>query len=287
MPLLRVNRMAGQISNIRRQLKSVKATQKITNAMSLVATAKLTKQRNRMFENNIFSNKYYEMILEAMSAPRPAVENNPYLTGNLVENPLHIVITSNSGLCGSYNMDLLKYVEKTVKKEDPIFAIGEYGIEWLDNNDFAVIRRITDLDDVKPSIISKLVYDVLELFKMNEISSIDIIYTQYINTMTFEPSTYHLLPLDLPDELEIKDVELVPDRDSLLDYLIPQYAGAVIYATFLEAKTSEHAARRSAMDSANRNAEDLIERLALEYNQARQTAITQEVNEITAGADAL
>ena len=279
--------MAGQISNIRRQLKSVKATQKITNAMSLVATAKLTKQRNRMFENNIFSNKYYEMILEAMSAPRPAVENNPYLTGNLVENPLHIVITSNSGLCGSYNMDLLKYVEKTVKKEDPIFAIGEYGIEWLDNNDFAVIRRITDLDDVKPSIISKLVYDVLELFKMNDISSIDIIYTQYINTMTFEPSTYHLLPLDLPDELEIKDVELVPDRDSLLDYLIPQYAGAVIYATFLEAKTSEHAARRSAMDSANRNAEDLIERLALEYNQARQTAITQEVNEITAGADAL
>ena len=279
--------MAGQISNIRRQLKSVKATQKITNAMSLVATAKLTKQRNRMFENNIFSNKYYEMILEAMSAPRPAVENNPYLTGNFVENPLHIVITSNSGLCGSYNMDLLKYVEKTVKKEDPIFAIGEYGIEWLDNNDFAVIRRITDLDDVKPSIISKLVYDVLELFKMNEISSIDIIYTQYINTMTFEPSTYHLLPLDLPDELEIKDVELVPDRDSLLDYLIPQYAGAVIYATFLEAKTSEHAARRSAMDSANRNAEDLIERLALEYNQARQTAITQEVNEITAGADAL
>ena len=240
-----------------------------------------------MFENNIFSNKYYEMILEAMSAPRPAVENNPYLTGNLVENPLHIVITSNSGLCGSYNMDLLKYVEKTVKKEDPIFAIGEYGIEWLDNNDFAVIRRITDLDDVKPSIISKLVYDVLELFKMNEISSIDIIYTQYINTMTFEPSTYHLLPLDLPDELEIKDVELVPDRDSLLDYLIPQYAGAVIYATFLEAKTSEHAARRSAMDSANRNAEDLIERLALEYNQARQMAITQEVNEITAGADAL
>ena len=279
--------MSGQISNIRRQLKSVKATQKITNAMSLVATAKLTKQRNRMFENNIFSNKYYEMILDAMSAPQPKVETNPYLTGNDVENPLHIVITSNSGLCGSYNMDLLRYLEKTVKKEDPIFAIGEYGIEWMDANDFAVIRRINDLDDVKPSIISKLVYDVLELYKMKEISSIDIIYTQYINTMTFEPSTFHLLPLDLPDELETKDVELVPDRDSLLDYLIPQYTGAVVYATFLEAKTSEHAARRSAMDSANRNAEELIETLSLDYNQARQTAITQEVNEITAGADAL
>ena len=279
--------MAGQISNLRRQLKSVKATQKITNAMALVSTAKLQKQRNRMTENNNYSNRYYGLVLRAMSAPRPKVENNPYIVENNANNPLHVVITSNSGLCGGYNMELLKYVEKTISREDPIFAIGEYGIEWLDSNGFMVIRRINSLDDVIPSVISKLVNDVLVLYKSKEISSIDIIYTQYINTITFEPSTFHLLPLDVPDDLEDRDIELVPDRDTLFDYLIPQYVGSVIYATFLEAKTSEHAARRSAMDSANRNAEDLIERISLEYNQARQTAITQEVNEITAGADAL
>ncbi|MBR2701089.1 MAG: ATP synthase F1 subunit gamma [Erysipelotrichaceae bacterium] len=279
--------MAGQISNIRRQLKSVKATQKITNAMALVATAKLQKQKGRMTENNTYSNKYYEMILNALSAPKPEKEDNPYLISNNADNPLHIIITSNSGLCGSYNNDLLKYVEKHIDKKDPIFAIGEYGIEWLDNNNYMVIRRINQIEDVQPAVIGKLINDVLILYRENEISSIDIVYTQYINTLSFEPSMYQLLPLDPPSYLETKDVEMVPDRNTMLNYLIPQYVSSVIYATFLEAKTSENAARRSAMDNANKNAQDLIERLSLEYNQARQTAITQEVNEITAGADAL
>ncbi|MBR2746273.1 MAG: ATP synthase F1 subunit gamma [Erysipelotrichaceae bacterium] len=279
--------MAGQISNIRRQLKSVKATQKITNAMALVATAKLQKQKGRMTENNTYSNKYYEMILNALSAPKPEKEDNAYLISNNADNPLHIIITSNSGLCGSYNNDLLKYVEKHIDKKDPIFAIGEYGIEWLDNNNYMVIRRINQIEDVQPAVIGKLINDVLVLYRQKEISSIDIVYTQYINTLSFEPSMYQLLPLDPPSYLETKDIEMVPDRNTMLNYLIPQYVSSVIYATFLEAKTSENAARRSAMDNANKNAQDLIERLSLEYNQARQTAITQEVNEITAGADAL
>ncbi|MBE6115595.1 MAG: ATP synthase F1 subunit gamma [Erysipelotrichaceae bacterium] len=279
--------MAGQISNIRRQLKSVKATQKITNAMALVATAKLQKQKGRMTENNTYSNKYYEMILNALSAPKPEKEDNAYLISNNADNPLHIIITSNSGLCGSYNNDLLKYVEKHIDKRDPIFAIGEYGIEWLDNNNYMVIRRINQIEDVQPAVIGKLINDVLVLYRQKEISSIDIVYTQYINTLSFEPSMYQLLPLDPPSYLETKDIEMVPDRNTMLNYLIPQYVSSVIYATFLEAKTSENAARRSAMDNANKNAQDLIERLSLEYNQARQTAITQEVNEITAGADAL
>ncbi|MBQ1341275.1 MAG: ATP synthase F1 subunit gamma [Erysipelotrichaceae bacterium] len=279
--------MAGQISNIRRQLKSVKATQKITNAMALVATAKLQKQKGRMTDNNTYSNKYYEMILNALSAPKPEKEDNAYLISNNVDNPLHIIITSNSGLCGSYNNDLLKYVEKHIDKKDPIFAIGEYGIEWLDDNNYMVIRRINQIEDVQPAVIGKLINDVLILYRQKEISSIDIVYTQYINTLSFEPSMYQLLPLDPPSYLETKDIEMVPDRNTMLNYLIPQYVSSVIYATFLEAKTSENAARRSAMDNANKNAQDLIERLSLEYNQARQTAITQEVNEITAGADAL
>ena len=279
--------MAGQISNIRRQLKSVKATQKITNAMALVATAKLQKQKGRMTENNTYSNKYYEMILNALSAPKPEKEDNAYLISNNADNLLHIIITSNSGLCGSYNNDLLKYVEKHIDKKDPIFAIGEYGIEWLDNNNYMVIRRINQIEDVQPAVIGKLINDVLVLYRQKEISSIDIVYTQYINTLSFEPSMYQLLPLDPPSYLETKDIEMVPDRNTMLNYLIPQYVSSVIYATFLEAKTSENAARRSAMDNANKNAQDLIERLSLEYNQARQTAITQEVNEITAGADAL
>lgn len=279
--------MAGQISNLRRQLKSIKSTQKITNAMALVATAKLQKQKGRMYENNEYADTYYRLLLSALSARHESEETNPLLTKPQCDNPLHIIVSSNSGLCGSYNMDLLKYVEKTISKDDPIFAIGTYGIKWLDNNDYMVIRRYDSLDTNMHFDLNRIIYDMLELYKNGEISKIDIIYTQYVNTMTFSPATYDIMPLDIPENLEVKDIDLSPDRDTVLNYLIPQYVSAVVYSTFLEAKTSEHAARRSAMDNANENAQNLIDEISLSYNQARQASITQEVNEITAGADAI
>ena len=278
--------MAGQMSALRRQVRSVRSTQKLTNAMALVATAKLQKQKGKMYENSTYAEAYYELLLTALSA---VDENdpNPYFTGNDADNPLHIIITSNSGLCGSYNMDLLKYVEANVDKMDPIFAIGNYGIKWLDANGYMVIKRFNDVDDVNPRLMEMVIYDVLELYRQKEISSIDIIYTQYINTLTFSPSTFQILPIDRPEHLERRDIELAPDKDTVFDALVTHYTSAQVYSTFLEAKTSEHAARRSAMDSANRNAQQLIEDITLQYNQARQAMITQEVNEITAGADAL
>ena len=202
--------MAGQISNIRRQLRSVRSTQKITNAMALVATAKLQKQKGIMAENNEYASAYQQMILAALSAKNPEQEINEF---------------------------------------------------FIDN--------------------------VITLYQAREISYVDIIYTEYVNTLNFEPSTFQLLPLHVPEGLEEKDIELAPDRQTVLNELIPRYINSVVYSTFLEAKTSEHAARRSAMDSANTNAKTLIDHITLEYNQARQAVITQEVNEITAGADAL
>ena len=279
--------MAGQISNIRRQLKSVRSTQKITNAMSLVATAKLQKQRGKMAENDVYMQRYLELLLTALSSEELDESANMYFQKRDFNNPLHIVITSNSGLCGSYNMDLLKYVEKNISKDEAIFAIGTYGIKWLDSNDFMVIKRFTDLDNLNPRVMEMLIYDILELYKHNEISSIDIVYTQYVNTLTFEPSTYQLLPISLSVPMEKKPIELAPSGEEVLNILIPKYISAVVYDTFLEAKTSEHASRRSAMESANKNAQNLIEEISLSYNQARQATITQEVNEITAGADAI
>ena len=279
--------MAGQISSIRRQLRSVRSTQKITNAMALVSTAKLQRQKGVMQDNNEYSQAYQEMVLTALSARGTAGESNIYFNDNGADNPLHIVITSNSGLCGSYNMDLLKYVQKYISENEPIFAIGTYGIKWLDENGYLVIRRYTELDNANTTIINKMIDDIIKLYQEKEISYVDIVYTEYINTLTFQPSSFQLLPLHVPDGLEPKEVEFAPDKETVFAYLVPRYINSVVYATFLEAKTSEHAARRSAMDAANNNAKELIEQIQLNYNQARQTAITQEVNEITAGADAL
>ena len=279
--------MAGQISNIRRQLRSVRSTQKITNAMALVATAKLQKQKGIMAENNEYASAYQQMILAALSAKNPEQEINEFFIDNGADNPLHIIITSNSGLCGSYNMDLLRYVEKYVSKEEPIFSIGAYGTKWLYENEYMVIKSFPELENMNPTVLNRLIDNVITLYQAREISYVDIIYTEYVNTLNFEPSTFQLLPLHVPEGLEEKDIELAPDRQTVLNELIPRYINSVVYSTFLEAKTSEHAARRSAMDSANTNAKTLIDHITLEYNQARQAVITQEVNEITAGADAL
>ena len=279
--------MAGQISNIRRQLRSVRSTQKITNAMALVATAKLQKQKGIMAENNEYASAYQQMILAALSAKNPEQEINEFFIDNGADNPLHIIITSNSGLCGSYNMDLLRYVEKYVSKEEPIFSIGAYGTKWLYDNEYMVIKSFPELENMNPTVLNRLIDNVITLYQAREISYVDIIYTEYVNTLNFEPSTFQLLPLHVPEGLEEKDIELAPDRQTVLNELIPRYINSVVYSTFLEAKTSEHAARRSAMDSTNTNAKTLIDHITLEYNQARQAVITQEVNEITAGADAL
>ena len=276
--------MAGQISKIKRQLRSVRSTKKLTNAMSLVATAKMQKQKKAMEVNNSYAENYYRFLLAALSAHKDGeVETNPYLVQSHVDNPLHIVISSNSGLCGSYNQDLFKYIEEHIAKDEPIFVIGSYGLKWLMANDYLVVKSYTDLDDLKPFRINSLIYDIMKLYSADEISSIDIVYTQYVNSLTFVPSIYRLLPIE-NEGIEESDIILEPSRDEVINRLIPMFVSSMIYSTFLQAKTSEQAARRSAMDGANRNADNLISRLQLEYNQARQAGITQEMTEIIAGS---
>ncbi|MCR5066786.1 MAG: ATP synthase F1 subunit gamma [Erysipelotrichaceae bacterium] len=279
--------MSGQISKVKRQLRSVKSTRKLTNAMALVATAKMQKQKKAMFVNNDYAEAYYRFVLAALSAHKPeGKETNPYLEPSEVNNPLHIIISSNSGLCGSYNLDLFKYVEKNISKDEPLFVIGTYGIKWLMNNGYMVVKSFSDLDDLRPSRINGMIYDILKLYTEDEISSIDIIYTQYVNSLTFVPSTYRLLPIVTTEEIVESEIILEPGRDEVLNRLIPMFVSSMIYSTFLQAKTSEQAARRSAMDGANRNADSLISRLELEYNQARQAGITQEMTEIISGSSA-
>ncbi|MBQ1827508.1 MAG: ATP synthase F1 subunit gamma [Erysipelotrichaceae bacterium] len=273
----------AELSRIKRQLNSIKSTQKLTNAMSLVSQAKLLTQRRRLQENKTYARQYERLLKIALSVPVEK-ETNPYLVPSKVDNPLHIVIASNSGLCGSYNADLLKFTEENISRDEPIFVIGNRAISHLMNHDFMVIKQYHDSDDLRPSIINKLISDVMTLYQNDEISSIDIIYTTYINSLKYEPVIRQILPYTGQFEVDPEsDLELEPSRDEILNSLVPSYVSAVIYEAILEAQTSEHAARRSAMDSANNNAKDLIASLEKSYNQIRQTAITQEVNEITAG----
>ena len=274
--------MPGQISAIKKRLQTVDSTRKLTNATELVATVKLQKYNIKTQLNEEYAKNLRRFITHVMRCKGPEVEDNPYLIAHDIHNPLYIVITSNSGLCGSYNLEVLKFVEKNVSKEVPIFAIGTIGYNWLMKNDYLVVKRYDELEDLQPSILNTLIDNILTLFTKFEMNEINVVYTKYINTLTYKPTLMNLLPLQIEDEEDAEEILLEPSRNEVLNTLIPMYISSQIYVAFLEAKTSENAARRNAMNIANKNAEELISELRLNYNKARQAAITQEMNEIVA-----
>jgi len=274
--------MPGQISAIKKRLQTVNSTKKLTKATELVATVKLQKYNLKTRQNEEYANNLLRFISAALKGKRPEVETNGYLLQGKAENPLYIVITSNSGLCGSYNLEVLKFAEKHMPKDVPVFAIGTIGYNWLMKNDYLVVKKYDELEDLQPRILNQLINNLLVLYRDYEISEINVIYTRYINTLTYEPTLTKLLPFEAK-QLEGEDeILLEPSRDEVLNTLIPMYVSSQLYVMFLESKTSENAARRNAMNLANKNADELISELSLNYNKARQAAITQEMNEIVA-----
>ena len=276
--------MAGQISAIKKRLQTVNSTKKLTNATELVATVKLQKYNLKTQLNEEYAKNLKRFIMHALKGKGPEVEDNPYLVRNEISNPLYIVITSNSGLCGSYNLEVLKFVEKNVSKDVPIFAIGTIGYNWLMKNDYLVVKRYDELEDLQPTILNTMIDNILLLFSKFEMNEINVVYTKYINTLTYTPTLMKLLPLEMENEETDEMLLLEPSRNEVLNELIPMYVSSQIYVAFLEAKTSENAARRNAMNQANKNADKLINELQLYYNKARQAAITQEMNEIVASS---
>ncbi|MCR4855706.1 MAG: ATP synthase F1 subunit gamma [Erysipelotrichaceae bacterium] len=274
--------MPGQISAIKKRLQTVNSTKKLTNATELVATVKLQKYNTKTQLNEEYAKNLRRFIVHAMKGSRPEVEDNPFLVEHEIHNPLYIVITSNSGLCGSYNLEVLKFVQENVSKDVPIFAIGTVGYNWLMKNDYLVVKRYDELEDLQPTILNTLIDNILTLFSKFEMNEINVVYTKYINTLTYTPTLMKLLPVQLDDEEGVEEILMEPSRNEVLNQLIPMYVSSQIYVAFLEAKTSENAARRNAMNLANKNAEELIDELRLYYNKARQAAITQEMNEIVA-----
>lgn len=273
--------MAGTLSAIRKRLQTVNSTKKLINATELVATVKLQKYNRKTVQNTAYAADLLKFISAAVKGKRPKVEDNPYLIQTKVDNPLYVVITSNSGLCGSYNQEMLRFVVENVPKDVPIFAIGTIGYNWLLKNDYLVVKKYDELEDVQPKILNSLCDNLLHLYRTDEISEINVVYTTYVNTLTYQPTMMRLLPFQ-SEQVETTDIFLEPSRNEVLNRLIPMYVSSQIYVCYLDAKTSENAARRNAMSMANKNADQLIGDLRLSYNKARQAAITQEMNEIVA-----
>lgn len=283
--------MPGSMQEIKRRIKSVESTKKITKAMELVATSKLRKTRNQLDELK----PYYQGVRETCAeilASNKGLKDSAYLGENKVDKNVYIVISSSLGLCGGYNANIFKAVKDVIKDNDYVYTIGNKGTYHFQrnhkgetSNKFSSLNSTLSFNDVV-----KLVGEVIEMYKNKEIGAIKIVYTEFVNNLTFTPRIVTLLPIDTNEfeniEITNKFTVFEPTPGEVLDSLIPMYLQAVIYGYLVESVTSENASRRTSMENATDNAEELTEQLLLKYNQARQTAITNEVSEIVAGANA-
>lgn len=280
--------MATGKQAIKRRIRSVEATKKITQAMELIATSKLKRQKEKMEQNREYAQVMKNMVTKILSTSY--VDDVVWMKKQDDTRPLTIVFTSDLGLCGGYNSNMLRFFKQKVDPRHPVLLIGLKGYSWLKNRNFNLMSQLMKSDDLSFQEISTVVNKALDLYERDEITSINVLFTHFVNSVMFEPKMVTLLPVEEDlSETDESHVETIfePSGSSILNYLIPMYVRSVTYSCWLETKTSEQASRRMAMESATDNAEEIIDKLVLQYNQSRQAAITQEISEIVAGADAL
>lgn len=286
--------MAGMgMRDIKRRIKSVNSTKQITNAMKLVSTAKLKRTRDR-FER---VKPYFQTVNETIQGILGSANNieHQYISEREIKKSLYIVITSDRGLCGGYNINSIKKALEDIedKEKSSFIVIGQKAKGYFSKRDYEIIGEYLQISE-KPEYrnakdIGRL---ALQLYKDGEIDEIKLVYTEFASTISQVPQRLKLLPVtkqneDQTEEKEFKYVSYEPSPGAVLDYLIPKYIESTIFGALVESAASEQAARRLAMESATDNAEEMIANLTLSFNQARQAAITQEISEIVGGAEAL
>lgn len=272
---------------IKRRIRSVEATKKITQAMEMIAISKFQKQKQILEKNKEYSDTLEKVCGQILKT----AENQDVLWTSPKEddNPLIIVFTSDLGLCGAYNANVLKHFKKE-KIRGNYLVVGAKGYSWFKYREFSLTNQHLHSDDLSFKQISEVMEEIINKYRNNEITSIHVFYTKFNNSVSFEASTKQLLPfksVDFEENVIVSDTIFEPDAETILERLIPMTITSMVYRLYLESKTSEQASRRIAMENATDNAEDIVEDLTLKFNQSRQAAITQELSEIIAGADAL
>jgi F-type H+-transporting ATPase subunit gamma len=284
---------ANGLREIKRRIKSVKSTEHITNAMKLVSAAKLRRAKAIFAKTNQYFGFVTESIEEIFHNTQDIPED--YLEGNReINTSCYIVITSCRGLCGSFNANVIKEASSLIDcdpEEPVIVAIGTKGRDFFAKKGY----RIEEAYMLPPENISfvethEISKPIIEMYENKEIDEVILVYTSLVNSLEQRVKTVTLLPFSTESIKErklAKQVEYEPSPEGVFNYLIPKYVEILIYRAIVESATCEHAARRMAMDSATDNAREMISDLTLNYNRARQAAITQEISEIVGGSEAL
>lgn len=276
--------------DIKRRRGSIQSTQQITKAMKLVSTVKLQRAKQRAETSKSYFDCMYATVCSVLS--KIGESNHPYLKGGTSDKKGVIVITSNRGLAGGYNSNVVKLLKgNSFQPEDTvIYNIGHKGREAFTRMQYEMALDASEMIE-SPTYADAMALSkrLLQDFADGKIGEIYLAYTRFKNTVVHEPVMVRLLPVETPEKIETAHalMNFDSDEEEALNLIIPKYVTSLIYGGMIEAVASENGARMQAMDSATSNAEEMIDKLTLQYNRARQGAITQELTEIIAGANAI
>lgn len=281
--------MSVATTKIKSRIKSVTGAYKVTGAMKLVSTVKLKKYRNKMLSYRSYSDKVDDLIGDVLGYIEN-VETRYALENKNADKDLFIIVTSSIGLCGSYNNNIFRLVENTISEKDDAIILGKKGVSHFKNGEFV---KLTDFKDYSGSeddaFIRQLISYITREYEKGTYHKVHVIYSRYKSAVSFVPTDYILLPVNLANNETKKGYGplLEPDPKTLVDNLMPFYLQTSLRSKLLESEVCEQGARSNAMENATNNAKKILDSLELEFNKARQGAITQEIIEIVGASQSV
>ena len=291
--------MAVSLNDIKTKIASTKNTSQITNAMQMVSAAKLGRSEEAARNFQVYAQKVRKLLTDILHGNGSGGSTNPMLISRPVKKTGYIVITSDRGLVGGYNASILKAVMELKEEYHPdgtgfeMICIGGMGADFFKARGIQPLYELRGLAD-QPSFdeVRKIISKTVEMYQNELFDELYVCYNHHVNTLTSQMRVEQMLPIvDLDpneaDEDYSLTFELETGREEILEQLLPQFAESMIYGAIIDAKTAENAAGMTAMQTATDNAKKVINDLTIQYNRARQAAITQEITEIVAGASAL
>ncbi len=291
----------ANLRDIRNRIESVKNTQQITRAMKMVAAAKLRKAQDRIIETRPYASKMKEVVGRLVR--NASGENVLLREPESTDRVLFIVVSSDRGLCGAFNSNLFKVVESTIDEDYSeyqengnlsLICIGRQAVKHFGKRDYNIKTSYPGFwDEIKFHKATGIMKSVISDFKSGEFDEVKLIYNEFKSVIAQNRLVESVLPIDpsslIDEETESSDLEYIyePDVNQILKQLLPLHLNLQLWKAILESNAAEQGARMTAMDNATENAQEMKEDLQLEYNRARQSAITTEISEIISGAQAL
>lgn len=288
--------MAGAgIKEIKTRINSVNSTKQVTKAMELVASSKMRKAKDRALAARPYFGTMYDTVRDIATNTRGV--RNVFLKQREVKNKCYIVVAGDRGLAGGYNSNIMKLVLSHMgDKKEKVMPIGKKANEFFAKRGYDILKSAESVEKCGYEETLAFAQEAMGLYKKGEVDEVYMVYTEFVSPLTQRPKLLKVLPLafDKEENKETKEqsakgtrVQYLPSAEVVLGHIIPKYVSGIVYDGVIESFASEQAARRTAMSSANDNADEMLSNLELSYNRARQSAVTQEITEIVGGVEAL